>query len=193
MPRIGLTKERIIEAAVAHIERSGRAGFSLHALAQSLNVKTASLYNHISSMEELMTGVCSYALLAQRDMELAAIEGLSGEEAIRALAAAQRSFAKAHRELYHLITGTAVSQSEGLVDASRCIVEPFLTVLSHTSLSEEEKYHWQRILRGIIHGFISQEDAGFFSHLPADVNESFQLAIGCYIDGLAQAEGRKQL
>lgn len=190
MPRIGLTKERVIEAAAELIDRSGRAGFSLHYLAESLNVKTASLYNHIESMDELMTGVCAYALRAQWETEMTAIAGLSSSSAIRALAVAHRDFARAHRELYHLITETAVSRENQLTEASRCIVEPFLTVLSHTALTTKEKYHWQRVLRGIIHGFVSQEDAGFFSHLPVDVNESFQIAIDCFISGLAQAERR---
>lgn len=190
MPRNGLTKQRVVEAAVSLIERTGAVDFSMRALAESLNVKTASLYNHVESMEALMVEVCSHALRLQLACELKAIEGKEGAKAIAALANAYRRFAGEHRELYRLIIKTAVSCGEQMSEVSQCIVGPFLKLLERTSLTQTEKIHWQRVLRGIVHGFVSQEDAGFFSHLPADVDESFQTAVQCFIDGLAQAEGR---
>lgn len=190
MPRNGLSKEKVIEAAVALIEQSGTADFSMRALADSLQIKTASLYNHVDSMEALMVGVCAYALQMQQNHEMNAIQGKSHNESIFALANAYRAFAKKHRELYRLIMNTAVSCGDQLSEISMCIVEPFMTVLEDTNLSDTEKYHWQRVLRGIVHGFVSQEDAGFFSHIPANVDESFRTAIQCYIDGLTEAEKR---
>ena len=189
MPRSGLSKEKVVEAAVALIEQSGTMEFSMRALADSLQIKTASLYNHVESMENLMVGVCAYALQMQRDTEMTAIQEKSGDDAIFALANSYRAFAKEHKELYRLIINTAVSSGDQLSEISQCIVEPFMSVLKGTALTESEKHHWQRVLRGIVHGFVSQEDAGFFSHLPA-VNESFQTAIQCYMDGLGQAEKR---
>lgn len=193
MPRSGLSREKVVEAAISLIRQSGTADFSMRALADSLNIKTASLYNHVKSMDALMVLVCARALEMQRDAEMAAIADKRGDDAILALANAYRAFANEHKALYRLIMNTAVSCGEQLTQISHCIVEPFMTVLAHTNLSEAEKYHWQRVLRGIIHGFLSQEDAGFFSHLPADVDESFRTAIQCYLDGLTQAEKRHTL
>lgn len=190
MPRNGLTKEKVTEAAVSLIEKHGTADFSMRALAESLNIKTASLYNHVESMESLMVAVCTRALQMQRDMEMEAIQGKLRDEGISALANAYRLFAKEHKELYRLIMNTAVSSGEQLSEISECIVEPFMKVLEQRALNEAEKQHWQRVLRGMLHGFVSQEDAGFFSHLPADADESFLTAIKCCTDGLAQAEGR---
>lgn len=192
MPRSGLSREKVVEAAAELIERRGYAEFSMRALADSLDIKTASLYNHVESMEKLTVEVCAYALRMQYAAQMSAIEGKSGTEAIFALADAYRDFAKRNRELYRLIIGTAAACGDQLEDASRCIVEPFMKALEHTALDYEEKCHWQRVLRGIVHGFVSQEDAGFFSHLPADVEHSFQTAIGCFADGLTQAEKRKR-
>lgn len=190
MPRSGLTKEKIIEAAVILIEQYGTAEFSMRALADSLQIKTASLYNHVENMESLMVEVCARALQLQRDTQMRAITGKSHNEAIFALANAYRVFAREHKELYRLTMNTAVSNSEQISTISGCIIEPYLQVLQDTSLSDSEKTHWQRVFRGIVHGFVSQEEAGFFSHLPADVEESFHIAIQCYLDGLEQAEKR---
>lgn len=192
MPRNGLTGERVIEAAAELIEQSGMAAFSMRALADTLQVKTASLYNHVQSMDALLSDVCAYALQMQCGSELRAIDGLTGRDAVIALAAAYRRFAKEHRELYRLIIRTAASCGDRLSAISQCMVEPFMLVLEGTALPAAEKLHWQRVLRGILHGFASQEDAGLFAHLPADVDVSFQTAILCYLDGLAQAEKRRQ-
>ena len=59
----GLNKEIIIKAAADLIETQGRECFSMRLLADSLQVKTASLYNHIKSMDELITSVCEYPSL----------------------------------------------------------------------------------------------------------------------------------
>lgn len=190
MPHSGLNNQRVVEGAVRLIEQVGLPGFSMRALAEALNVRTASLYNHVESMDALLMDVCAHALRMQREQELRAIEGYSGRAGILPLAMASRQFAREHRELYRLIMSTAVSCGERFSDISQCILEPFLTVLADTALTPTEQIHWQRVLRGIIHGFVSQEDAGFFSHLDADREESFRVAVQCYIDGLAQAEKR---
>lgn len=191
MPRNGLTGERVVQAAALLVEQKGAADFSMRALAESLNVKTASLYNHVQSMDALLSDVCAYTLRLQYDGEMAAIGGKSGAEAIAALAGAYRDFARDHRQLYRLSVSRASCADPGSPTA-RYITEPFMKVLEQRALSDEEKCHWQRVLRGIVHGFVSQEDAGFFSHLPAAVDESFRTAIRCYTDGLAQAEGRER-
>lgn len=192
MPRIGLSRERVIEAAVELIEEFGAENFSMRALAESLNVKTASLYNHVKSMEALFTDVCAYALKMQYSSEMQALAQKTGKAAILALANASRQFAKAHWKLYRLIMNRAASCFDELGAASQYIVEPFLKALEHCELTRAEKCHWQRVLRGIIHGFVSQEEAGFFAHYPEKVDESFEIAVQCYIDGLAQAEKRNR-
>lgn len=44
--------------------------------------------------------------------------------------------------------------------------------------------HGQRILRSVMHGFIDQEEAGFFSREPVSVEESYQAAIQCFLLGV---------
>lgn len=188
MPRNGLSKERVVKAAAAMIEQSGSADFSMRALADSLGIKTASLYNHVESMDALMIDVCTYALHMQRDTELQAIDQKIRTDGIFALANAYRSFAREHRELYRLIIHTAASSYDKLTEPSLCAISPFLQILDGYTLTQEQKYHWQHILRGVIHGFVSQEDAGFFSHLPVDVEISFRMAMEAYIVGLEQTE-----
>ena len=47
----GLTKEKIVSAAIEILRRNGRENFSLRVLAESLEVKAASLYKHFENMD----------------------------------------------------------------------------------------------------------------------------------------------
>ena len=47
----GLSAESITVAAAELIEQYGRSGFSMRLLADTMGVKTASLYNHIENMD----------------------------------------------------------------------------------------------------------------------------------------------
>jgi AcrR family transcriptional regulator len=97
MEKKGLHREVLIGAAVNVIERDGRNNFSMKLVADELGVKTASLYNHVKNMDELLSGVCNYALRLQRDAEMQAIKDLNREQALYALSEAYRRFAKEKR------------------------------------------------------------------------------------------------
>ncbi|WP_448955547.1 TetR/AcrR family transcriptional regulator [Labrys neptuniae] len=61
---IGLTRERIVEAAIALIDEEGLAGFSVRALARRLNVYPAALYWHVGGDKTDLLAEISGALIA---------------------------------------------------------------------------------------------------------------------------------
>lgn len=187
MPRQGLGKERIVQEAVELIEENGLAGFSMGELARRLNVKTASLYNHVESMDHLLEEVGFFSVSMLVDAESQAIVGKKGDAALFALAEALRTFAREHYQLYRVIMGFARQENRMLDKGAEKIIKPILRVLSDYGLSEEQQIHWQRVLRGIMYGFAAHEQAGGFSHYPADVDESYRIAIQCVVDGLHRA------
>ncbi len=180
----GLTKEIVVEAAKELIEETDLGTFSMRALAEKLGVKTASLYTHVESMDALFTEIGLSALNDQKAAQLAAIEGEEGDAAVFALAESYRAFAKAHAALYRLIMQMPTGRDEALRVAAEMTAEPSMQILRGYPISEERRMHWQRVLRGVMHGFVSQEASGYFSHYPVDQEESYRLAIACVIDGL---------
>lgn len=180
----GLSKGVLIEASKELIEENGMSAFSMRALAEKLGVKTASLYAHIESMDVLFTEVGMSALNDQKTAQLAAIMGKGGDEAVFALADSYRTFAKNHAALYQFIMQMPMSKDETLRDAAAITAEPSIQVLQSYPIPEERRMHWQRVLRGVMHGFVSQEASGYFSHYPVDLEKSYCLAIQCVIDGL---------
>lgn len=190
MSHKGLTTDQVVKTAAELIEHGGRSGFSMRQLAAVLGVKAASLYNHVDSMDALLAEVCRYAMRLQMDAELAAINGKTGGDAVFALADAYRDFAKAHRELYWLIMDTAARDNRVLDDAAICFTLPLKKMMESFSLPEEDQVHYRRLFRAIVHGFLSQEDAGFFSHTPVSTDESFHFAVRRFAD-LLRAAGER--
>lgn len=186
IPRQGLNKDAVTAAAIRMIEEKGLSSFSLNELAKSLDIKPASLYSHIQSIDALLTDV---GLLAVRQMvsyEKEAIKEKSGDEALFALASAYRKFAKEHYQLYLLVMNIPKGNNPVLVMAAEEIVEPIMTVLESYGIPREMQMHYQRALRSMMHGFVAHEEYGAFSHYPADRDKSFEISIGLIAQSLHQ-------
>lgn len=187
MPRAGLNKQSIIREAIRLIEEEGCPALTMRELAKRLNVQAASLYNHVESMDEILAEVGTYAIASLNNHQFSAIAGLSQDAAVFALADAYRQFAKEHPALYQVIMSLHRTNKAIIENTAHPITAPFMQVLAGYPLDREQAMHWQRILRSILHGFLSQEEAGYFCHFPIDQSRSFELAIQCYIDGLHAA------
>lgn len=190
MAKKGLTKETVIDAAVALIEKNGVASFSLRNLASALEIRVSSLYNHISGQNELLTEVGTRAVTLLTAMEEEAIAGKETDDALFALADAYRLFAVEHPELYRLIMGVHILRLTVLETEIKKIVAPILTVLSGYGLPEDRQMHYQRILRSIMHGFYAHESTGGFTYTQIDRETSYRLAIQC-VAGALNAERRQ--
>jgi len=189
MPRQGLNRQGVVDAAAAMIEEAGYQKFSMRELADRLQVRTASLYNHIESMDALYVEIGRHAISELKQAQLSAVEGKGRDEAVRGLAQAYYTFAKEHAELYKVIMSAPMTKNEALLNAAGEIIDPIMRVLSEYMLTEEQKMHLQRVLRSIMHGFISQEEAGCFRRFPVGAAESYRIAVDLFLAGVHEAEG----
>lgn len=184
----GITKELILGETEKLIAEKGLDSFSLHALAERLGIKTASLYTHISGIEGLLAEASKDILENFHERQLKAIEGKSRFDAIAALAESERNYAGENPSFYELIMNLQLSDNKELKDASACIVDPIMKVLSGYDLTDSEKTDAQRMFRALVYGFISQEDHGYFSHFPGSTDASFNFAIRMISEGIEAME-----
>ena len=189
----GLTRDGVVREAIGLIEERGLQALSARELAARLRIRAASLYNHIRSSDELHTEVGYYAISELKSVQLAAIAGKERAEAVEALADAYYRFGRERPELYKVILSLPMVKNDALQTAAGDIVEPIMAALSGYALGEDRKMHLQRVLRSIMHGFLSQEEAGCFRHFPVEVSESYALAVRGFILLLEseEAETRK--
>lgn len=192
----GVTKEMIVSEAIACIEDSGQPAVSLHELARRLGIKTPSLYNHIRNTRELQYEVMHYAIDQFVANQKEATQGKQTDEAVRAFALAYYTFATEHRGLYRLIMTMPSEKDEQAKEMALPLLDTVVEILRGYGLGEEGVAHWQRVFRAILHGFISQEDLGYFYYYDAvDLSQSRTVAVDCFLAGLhaaIQAEAGKE-
>lgn len=188
----GLTREMIVAEAVTCMEQTGQPAVSLHELARRLGVKTPSLYNHIKNTRELRYEVFRYAIDKFVANQRAATEGKRRDEAIRAFAEAYHAFAAENKGLYRLIMSIPSEEDERAKETALPLLETVVEILRDYGLTEETIAHWQRVFRAILHGFISEEELGYFYYYKSiDLKQSRDIAVQCFLDGLHAELGDK--
>lgn len=186
----GLTKEIIIAEAVTFIEESGQSMISLHELARRLKIKTPSLYNHIKNTKDLQHEVFKYAIDKFVANQNTATIGKHKDDAVRAFAQAYHTFATENKGLYRLIMSMPQDNDDAEKEMAVPLLKTVIKLLSDYGLSEEAMAHWQRVFRAILHGFISQEDLGYFYYYKdTDLKKSRDIAIQCFLNGLHAEQG----
>lgn len=117
-PRPALTRDRIVQAAVALIEREGAEALSMRRVAAELDVAVMSLYNHVPNKAALLEGVADRVVAG---LELDAGPAQSWQEDARALVRAFRKVAHDHPRCMKIVLTHKVDTAAGLRPMERAL------------------------------------------------------------------------
>jgi AcrR family transcriptional regulator len=184
--RARLTKTAVVQAAAELINEEGPSALSLNHLAEKLDIRTPSLYNHVEGLPGLQRelAVMNARLLADR-MSAAAI-GKSGTELFMTVAQAFRNYVGEYPGLYLSTLRSSAKQEiqdENLVREEERALKVGLAVMASIGLQGEDAIHALRAFRSTVHGFATLEVAGGFG-LPEDCDESFRRLVEALVAGL---------
>jgi AcrR family transcriptional regulator len=153
-PRIPLTKQRVLGAAVALADRDGVRSLSMRKLAQELGVEAMSLYHHVANKDAILDGIV--------DVVFSEIDLPSGEAdwkvAMRHRAISAREALRRHA----WATGLMESRSTP-GPATLRHHDAVLGILRTAGFSVELAAHANSLLDSYIYGFALQE-----ANLPFD-------------------------
>ena len=181
MAKKGLTKDQIIEAAVALIGENGYDEFSLRTLAAKLGVQPASLYNHVDGIDDISTGI---ALMASEQMRHAlseVIDGKAHDEAFVDAALAYRRFAQENPEIYKALVHMPLSHDENVRKAGLQSFRPLRELINGYGLERHDAINFSRGLRSVMHGFIELTNNGFMQKDYVTRDESYLAIIESYL------------
>ncbi len=170
----GLDSQTILNAAAELAEEKGLENISLLQVAEKLGVKPPSLYNHLSGLQELSSGIAKLAISRLEDTIRSAAVGRSKENALVAIASAYRKFAKENPELYKAILRFPTYNDSNVQEAGHAVVRILYQVMEPYHYSQEETISFVRGFRSALHGFVSLEEAGFFQSTEANVDRSYE-------------------
>lgn len=188
MGRKGLEDETILNEALLLVAEEGIEGFSLRGLARRLGVRSASLYNHVSSLDDLLCRVARLAMGRMNEVLRDAVAGEVREGAVRALFFAYRAYARDNPEVYRVVLSIPRMPSADAGGVASQVVDPVQRVLEGYRLAPERRVHCERVVRSMLHGFASLERQGYLSHFDPPVEESYRFAIEGVCEMLARAE-----
>ena len=136
MARAGLSTEVVARAAADLLNREGSSALSLARVAAELGVQSPSLYNHVDGLDGLERAVALAGVDQLAEVCRGAVMGLSGRDALGALAAAFRGFARDQPGVYGLTQVARPDDAEFGQKAAR-VLEPVVATL--TTLEKGER------------------------------------------------------
>ncbi len=173
-----LTREEVVEAAIACVRAEGPEALGISRVARQLGIQPPSLYNHVGSLDDLATAVLvegNRRLLETLDEAVAGVR--DPVAMLRALAWGVRGWALQNANLYALMSRIAPPNSD---PEFAPLLERLLAVFGHPlaelGVGDDQRVHAIRSLRATLHGFLVLQIAGQFQ-LAEDPEESFRWAI----------------
>ncbi|MFC3499665.1 TetR/AcrR family transcriptional regulator [Micromonospora krabiensis] len=176
MARANLTPAVVITAAADLADREGFDAITLSALARRFGVQTASLYSHVRDRSALLDSVHELALGELADRIAIAIGGLSGRDALVALADAHRDYARQFPGRWAALQRPAAA-STVQSEAAGQVVALTLAMLRGYRLPETELVHATRLLAATINGFLALEASGSIAHREPPAELSWRRAL----------------
>ncbi|HEX7249667.1 MAG TPA: TetR/AcrR family transcriptional regulator C-terminal domain-containing protein [Burkholderiales bacterium] len=108
--RAPLSRERIVKAALALVEREGLEGFSARRLGRELGVEAMSVYHFFPSRQHLVDALVGEAVGSIEFPD----EALAPSERLREVMRAYRRMAHAHAKLFPLVAVHRLNTPEGV-------------------------------------------------------------------------------
>ena len=161
-PRPALTRDRVLDAAIAFMDERGAQHLTMRRLGESLEVEAMALYRYVNGREDLLEGVVDRLVSGlTTDPQEAPLGPTDGWQAyLQWLAHSVRSLATAHPSIFPLIA-TRHPAAPWLRPPLRSlqVVEHFLEALLSRGFSREQAAHTYRVFTSFLLGHLLLEAA----------------------------------
>lgn len=175
--QIGLTRDQILDAALALIDQKGLGGFSMRDLSRSLGVYPASIYWHVGGSKAQLFGEISARITAT---VMTPDEACADwRDTLRTFFRRYRAAVAQHPNVAPLLG--AQLQSNGLPNAP--MVEIVLQALQQAGYGDQDLVDAFNAVIGGLAGFVTME----FGHAPPEDQDGWATALQEQLDGLDPA------
>jgi AcrR family transcriptional regulator len=152
-----VTKEAVIQAASDIADADGLSKVSLKVVAEKLNIRTPSLYNHIASLDDLLREVAHNGMRTMNDQMAHAAIGNSGDKAIKSISIAYLNYIIAHPGIYETIQWACWhgnSETTAIFDNYKALI---VKLILSCNLKTQRTDEILSLLMSILHGYSSLE------------------------------------
>lgn len=159
-----VTKEAVIQATAEIADKDGLNKVSLKIVAEKLNIRTPSLYNHITSLDDLLRDVAHHGMRTMNKQMIDAAIGNMGETAIKSVSIAYFNYIIAHPGIYEIIQWAHWHSN----NETRAIFDEYKELLKKLILtcefSAEVADDIRSLIISVLHGYSTMELANALSN-----------------------------
>jgi len=182
--KLGLTAADVVAAAAKLADAEGLEALSLAALAEELGVRAPSLHHHVGSLDGLRREIALVGAGKLHAALAAARQGLTGTQALAAVARAYRKFARKHPgQLAAMLPAPKPGEDDVLYQALGASVAELAGILTELGVEGDEAIHAIRMVRSYLHGFVDLEHRGGFG-MPQKIEASFERGLAWMLASL---------
>lgn len=180
-----ITKEAVIQTASDIADKDGLNSISLKVVAEKLNIRTPSLYNHIASLDDLLREVAHKGMRTMNNQMTQIAIGTFGDAAIKSVCAGYFKFMIAHPGVYETIQWATWHGN----DETGKIFGEYKTLLTTLILScglkTQDTDEILNLLTGVLHGYTTLQ-LGFALSNPEQAQIGLCNAIDTVLLGIHQ-------
>ena len=173
-----LTRQDVIEAAIACIEKEGASALGVNRVARELGIKPPAIYKHLKGNAELNKAVALTIykrFFAELSQKTANIE--EPRSFLKVGGSAIRNFARSHSGLYRVMMQFKLEldnpESVSVIQESQNFFKAFL---NSYDLSQTQLIDIMRMVNATFVGFIALEESGLLT-LPRSTDDSFEVML----------------
>lgn len=178
-----LNRETVVEMAAHIADTEGIDAVTLMRIATDAGVTQPALYKHVSGIEELWKLMSLRGRAILTDSLRRAIDGRSGDDAVRAAAGAWRDMCLSHPGLYAATDRVPLLGDAEVETALWGVIDALSSSLDGYGLDDETRAHCARSLRSSLHGFVTLERDGGHPE-PFATDESLDRLVSLFCAGL---------
>jgi AcrR family transcriptional regulator len=180
-----LTKQDVIEAAIACIEQEGASALGVNRVAKELGIKPPAIYKHLNGNAELKKAVVItiyrrfFTELSQKTAEIKEPRNF-----LRTVGFTSRDFARSHPGLYQVMMQFQLQpkdpESASIIKESQSFVR---VLLNSQEISQTKLIDIMRMVNAAIVGYIALEQSGLLT-LPRSTNDSFEVMLDALLKAI---------
>ncbi|MBE9047958.1 TetR/AcrR family transcriptional regulator [Pleurocapsales cyanobacterium LEGE 10410] len=173
-----LSRQDVIEAAIACIEKEGASALGVNRVARELGIKPPAIYKHLKGNAELNKAVALTAykrFFAELSRKTANVT--EPRSFLKVGGHAIRNFARSHSGLYQVMMQFKLElddpESALVIQESQSFFQVFL---NSQNLSQTQLIDIMRLVNATFVGFIALEESGLLT-LPRSTDDSFEMML----------------
>ena len=182
MARNSISDELIIETSARLSNKVGLDNLSLKMIAEELDIKSPSLYNHISSLDDIKEKLMIYGWKELGEKAIDSAVGVSGYDALRKMCYAFYDYTINNKGVFQAMLWYNKFKNDEMANATTKLFSILHKILEPLNISSD--------IRSFLEGFSLLVNNNSFGN-PISIKESFDLSLDIIINGIKSLEGVK--